>query len=527
MQAHCFLIKPLLLLLLILIPALSFDFNKYSHHQLNQGWAEFLGDEITTYFDIPLEFDGTNSVPKWLKGSYVKNGPARKQFGKDRTYSNLMDSWGKLHRFTFNDGKVTFTGRMIETGNYNKSVKAEKMVPTITLKPTLPEDWTILELFNVFQNLYDNTNVMLWKLGPEDSSVGQYLAVTDYPKVNLIDPKTLAVKDLLTIDPSEGTSMASCAHWRREVGKNTSLNFHVMYDFFSGNNNFVLYRFGNSIDDFEVVGKFPMPRQSVIHMFSITENYAIIPIYPVTMDISKMFTHNMHPFEGMTKQDAPTEFYLINLNDGSVTGGFKTSEPALIISTHHANAWEEDDEVVFDLTCGLPWDIFSTAMDLDQMLSEDATGQENTGVMKRLRLNLVTKEVTVQDWPNAQKIPLLNKLDFPVINNNYVGLKNRYTYGWVSFDYWRITLVKKDLEDSMKDKTWHEDSHYPGEPFFVPRPGATKEDDGVVITIVFDGSKKQSYLLLLDGETFREMARSYLPHTVPFSFHGNWFPELH
>merc|ERR1711915_251191 len=32
--------------------------------------------------------------------------------------------------------------------------------------------------------------------------------------------------------------------------------------------------------------------------------------------------------------------------------------------------------------------------------------------------------------------------------------------GWVSIDYWKQTLVKKDLEDSLNDKTWSKPSHY-------------------------------------------------------------------
>ena len=52
-----------------------------------------------------------------------------------------MDSWGKLHKFTFDGANVSFSGRMIETGNYNKSVEKGKMVPTVTLAPVLPNDW--------------------------------------------------------------------------------------------------------------------------------------------------------------------------------------------------------------------------------------------------------------------------------------------------------------------------------------------------------------------------------------------------
>ena len=122
---------------------------------------------------------------------------------------------------------------------------------------------------------------------------------------------------------------------------------------------------------------------------------------------------------------------------------------------------------------------------------------------------------------------MLTTMEFPMINMAYSGRKNRYAYGWVSIDYWRTTLVKKDLENSLNDKMWSKDSHYPGEMFFVPRPGAEDEDDGVLMTVVFDGEQRRSYLLLLDGTTFTEVDRSYLPFRVPFSFHGNWFPALH
>ena len=103
----------------------------------------------------------------------------------------------------------------------------------------------------------------------------------------------------------------------------------------------------------------------------------------------------------------------------------------------------------------------------------------------------------------------------------------RYAYGWIGVDYWRQTLIKKDLEDLNNYNTWFKESHYPGEMYFISNPDGVMEDDGVLITLVFDGVREQSYVMLLDGTTFEEINISYLPHNVPFSFHGNWFPELH
>ena len=51
------------------------------------------------------------------------------------------------------------------------------------------------------------------------------------------------------------------------------------------------------------------------------------------------------------------------------------------------------------------------------------------------------------------------------------------------------------------------------------------EDDGVLITIVFDGEKSKSYLVIIDAITFEPIARSYLPHNIPWSAHGMHFPE--
>ena len=443
---------------------------------------------------------------------------------------------------------MSFTGRMLETANYNKSVAAGKMVPTITIAHVAPNDWSMSEQMIGIMNFYDNTNVWTWKLGPEDKpDEGQYLAVTDWPQVHEVDPHTLTIKVFMRLfwiiarfyllsphiiqakhglSLTEGLSMASSTHWRREVGKDSSLQYHMIYNPLTNKIDFTLFRFGSTWQDRQVVGKFPLPFASVIHMFSVTENFAVIAVYPVSFDFMAMPTHNMHAFEVLEKKDAPASFFLVNLNDGSVIDGFESDNPFLVFSAHHVNAWEEGSEVVLDLACS-PWDTFTTIFDMGNMLNQNLTDRDTSdSVIKRVRLNINEKSVTVEDWPNALGIPMLTTMEFPMINMAYSGRKNRYAYGWVSIDYWRTTLVKKDLEDSLNDKMWSVDSHYPGELFFVARPGSVEEDDGVLITVVFDGEQRRSYLLLLDGKTFTEVDRSYLPFRIPFSFHGNWFPAL-
>merc|ERR1719150_3653377 len=137
---------------------------------------------------------------------------------------------------------------------------------------------------------------MLWKLGPEDKSDGQvcffdicfisyvfflqYLAVTDFPYVHEVDPDTFAVKAKYGLNMMEGISMSSSAHWRREVNKDSSLQFHMIYNPITMKADFALYRFHSTWEEREVVSKFEIPHTSVVHMFSNTENYAVVALYP-------------------------------------------------------------------------------------------------------------------------------------------------------------------------------------------------------------------------------------------------------
>ena len=516
--------------LLVFLVILSHSSAHIRQSKYNVGWEKYLADEPTTFHNLPLTWEEDAPLPSWLVGSYIKNGPSRRQFGtEERWYSQYMDSWAKLNKVTFTaTGEALFSGRMIESVNYLRCVEADKMVPSITIAGVAPNDWSPTEMMSSLLHGYDNTNVILWRLGPEDPQNATYIATSDVPLVNMIDPESLAVTGQLQPNPfPDGISMGSSSHWRRELGTDNSLNFHMIVNPLKLSIEFVLYRYGRSMEEMSEIGRFPIDYMSYVHMISNTPRYAVIVMYPVIMNWLKMPQHNMHPIETLEKLDEPTKIYLMDLKDGSVLDGFVTDDPSMVFATHIMNAWEEGGDVVFDLATN-PWNVMVDYMDLETMMNHPETDAETSEtVMKRVRLTKETREVVVEDWPNLSEVPMMNTMDFPVINENYSGYKNRYTYGWVSIDYWKEVLAKKDLEDSSNYKLWFTESHYPGELFFIPNPAGTEEDDGVLVTIVFDGKREQSYLLLLDGKTFTEINRSYLPYNVPFSFHGNWFPELH
>ena len=60
---------------------------------------------------------------------------------------------------------------------------------------------------------------------------------------------------------------------------------------------------------------------------------------------------------------------------------------------------------------------------------------------------------------------------------------------------------------------------------FIANPKARSEDDGILVATVFDGEHEKSYLLVLDAKTFKPINKAWLPHAIPMSFHGIYFPE--
>ncbi len=64
--------------------------------------------------------------------------------------------------------------------------------------------------------------------------------------------------------------------------------------------------------------------------------------------------------------------------------------------------------------------------------------------------------------------------------------------------------------------------HYFSEPFFVPRPGSTQEDDGVVLVPALDGATEKGVLYVLDANNLEVLATLRLPVLINLKTHGRF-----
>jgi carotenoid cleavage dioxygenase-like enzyme len=85
-------------------------------------------------------------------------------------------------------------------------------------------------------------------------------------------------------------------------------------------------------------------------------------------------------------------------------------------------------------------------------------------------------------------------------------------------------LIKYDYKQGNAEHHVHGQGRFGGEGVFVPRANARAEDDGWVVTYVYDAGDGTSEMVVIEAQDFRAppMARVRIPARVPYGFHGAW-----
>jgi len=356
------------------------------------------------------------------------------------------------------------------------------------------------------------------------------MAVTDNPISTRFDIRTLRTISMEAPKRFPPT-ISGCAHWMREPGTDNSINIATKIGLTGPHLEVYRWRPEHSYQHPEIITTFKPIKEGYFHSFSITENYAVLFIYPVAIEATQFWNVNFHIFEAFVNDPKNTvDIYVIDLK----TGQIRVRQTSYIYSLHHANAYEEGRDVVVDLITNR-FEALKDYMKLKDMLNPPTVrnfSASNSQDLLRFRIGLDERYVQVknfadEDSHNPTVSLFTNHLEFPVINENNRGRPYCVLYGWTAYQVSRQTLVKKNLCDDSLSRTWSDPNfnHYSGEMFFVANPKGVSEDDGILITTVYDGEVEKSYLLILDAKSFTPINKAWLPHEIPMSFHGMYFPE--
>jgi len=455
------------------------------------------GEEIA---DFALSVEG--SVPGWLSGSLIRNGPGRFAFGDERA-THWFDGLAMLRRYAFEDGEIRYSNRFLRTSAYADAARGKTAGEFAHDGGSVRELLRWLKAFGPPEPT-DNANVHVAHLGDH------YVALTEAPRRIAFDPVTLetlgefrwnddVVEHLstahLTVDPVRGET----------VGYSTELGRSPRYH---------LYRIPDDTVTRERIASIPAEGPGYIHDCSVTANHIVLVETPLRIALLRALLPWNEGLLGMLQYDEArqTRFIVVDRDTGHVVTEPRTDA---FFTFHHTNAFDDGECVVIDLVEYENDDIVGS-LTFDR-LAEDAFATAPDGRFVRYRLDTETGLVDRSERYDGG-------LELPTVPRDVRGTEYRYAYAQATDRRGANGLVKLDVSSGTATEWW-ESGVYVEEPRMIQHPDGDGEDDGVVIAPALDTHSAESVLLLFDAATLTERARASLPHALPFGFHGRFFSK--
>ena len=468
------------------------------------------------YLSQPNEYeywiaDVEGEIPSSLQGTLFRNGPGLLEVNGQRIH-HPFDGDGMVCAIAFDNGRAHFRNRFVRTEGFLKEQQAGKILYRGVFGTQKPGGW-LANAFDFQLKNIANTNIIYWG--------GKLLALWEAAEPHGLNPKTLETlgKDYLDGVLEEGNAFA--AHPRidpnceQDDGSPILVNFAIK----PGLSTTI------TIYEFDQQGKLlrsqnrSVPGFAFIHDFAITPNYCLffqnpVSFNPIPFALGLRGAGECVKFE----PDKPTRILVIPRN---------SKEPVQILETqsgfvfHHANAFEQDNEICIDSICYESFPEVEANSDFRQV-DFDAIAP---GQLWRFTLNL--NDQTVQRRLLEERC-----CEFPYVHPNRVGHPYRYLFMGAAHNPTGNAplqaLLKLDAVTGEQQLWSAAPQGYVSEPIFVPRPDGTEEDDGWVLSLVYDASRHRSDVVILDGRDFNRgpVARLHLKHHVPYGLHGSWTPNV-
>jgi len=437
---------------------------------------------------LDLAIEG--ELPPELDGLYVRNGanPAFPPLGR----YHACDGDGMLHAIELRGGRASYRNRWVRTKAFELERKRGRALWTGVLeRPQFDHpDGATKNAAN---------SALVWHHG-------QLLALGE-----LGEPYQIGLPSLETRAPyTFGRKLrhAFCAHPKRDpetgelfaFGASAVAKPHLQYSAISA---------AGALSHTTAI---ELPIGVRMHDFAITARYAVFMNHPYTYDIRRMLRGE--PIAAFEPERGSFLGLLPRRASGAAIRWFAIP-PCWV--EHVVNAWDDgDDAVVLDVchraSARLPSD--------DD--SPDAPGE--SPVLWRWRIDTRTGAVREQQLDDQSA-------DLPRIHEGYTGRRARFA--WAARMRRDVGLpladgvLKYDLERGTSQAHAYGRNRNGGEAVFVPRPGASDEDDGLLLSLVHDEAEARSELVVLDARDLSRapLARVLLPQRVPYGFHGLWLPR--
>ncbi len=473
----------------------------YIQEKINNGYnynqSLFQQDIFEEKESVLLEIE-IGSIPIWLSGRLVQNGPGKFKVGSDQL-KHWFDGFALLRSINFVDGKAYFSSAFLKTDQYLNSMDQQK-IRLVGFADNYGEDEKVKISHDGQKIGTSNANINIEEIN------NHFFALGETPLPVEFDPITLKTQSILDYDDKLKKSFSlESSHMKRDYNDNSLYNFYIDYGLMS---NYVIYKITNNSFKREVIAKQKIAYPSYMHDFSITENYIILTAYPLIINPLNLLS-SKKTFIGSHKwqPNLGTIIYIFDKKLKKLVNKIKTKS---IFAFHHINAYEDSLHNI---------NLYMSVVDSPNIITElgDITNKYNEISLTHFKINPKNSEINISKLSNES-------YELPTIAKHLTGKKNKYFYAvWFSTPSRQNSygLAKYNLETN-KSIHWFEENIFIGEPLFIPSPTALQEDDGVIITIGYDIHKRSSYLFIFNALNLNLLVKARLPQALPQGLHGKF-----
>ncbi|DBA67834.1 TPA: hypothetical protein ACH3X2_014183 [Trebouxia sp. C0005] len=325
----------------------------------NTDWASAFTSQLQEYDYWVTDVEGV--VPDTLRGTLFRNGPGRFERGQQK-YEHMLDGDGYVCSFSFNnEGRMHFRSAYVRTSELEKEAEADAVLYRNTFGTQPRKPWGPLQnAFDLYLKNPANTNVVLWG--------NRLLALWEAGCPFEMDPHTLethpgpeTLGGFLRSGIAPSTTGADFLDKAIGLGKACTAHPHVVHG--QGvSDRLAIFSWQSQIkplagsemtidiNEFDenwqkVAGqKFTMHKSFFNpHDFAVSKNYYVFFQNAMSFKMGQYLLGLKGPAQCVNFEDGPMKVHLVPRNGGKpiVIDGV---EPSFLI--HHANAYEEGEEVV-------------------------------------------------------------------------------------------------------------------------------------------------------------------------------------
>jgi carotenoid cleavage dioxygenase-like enzyme len=252
----------------------------------------------------------------------------------------------------------------------------------------------------------------------------------------------------------------------------------------------------------------PVRHGPMVHDCAITASQVLVFDLPVTFSLREFLSGAGLPYHWNPRH--PARVGLLPREGAAADIRWCSLDPCYVY--HACNAYDLDDG-------GVAVDVVVHSRMFDRWRS----GPEEQAVsFERWTLDPRRGSVARSVWSDRRQ-------EFPRFDERCAGQPYRYAYtvGFGVSTEEAQPLLRHDLHTGRTLAHDYGPRKIAGEAVFVPRAADAAEDEGWLLSYVYDADSGLSDLVVLNAEDLggTPQAVVHLPCRVPMGFHGNWIPD--